>query len=479
MGLYVHAGSRFETQRTAGASHLIDRLTFSVGATVSSYPSMLTFADLLCDQSSQNRSHEDFVKTIGALGGQFTSTSSRETMIAQATCFTHDLSPTLSLLSDTLLNPLILPSEVDRQRDAAAWEIAEITSKPELIMPELLHEVAYKQNTLGMPLLCPEQQLTALSPELLRAYHAEWYRPERMAIAAAGVDHEDFVKLVEEMTGPVMAARESKISAGQQSSAANQGSRALHTSSSNSASVLSSLYPQEPTYQELANAQAKYTGGASYASDPQLEFTHLYVAYESVPVTSLPETYALAVLQTLLGGGNAFSAGGPGKGMYSRLYTRVLNQHWKVDFCAAFNHSYLDSGLFGMGIAVSPDYAREAPRIIAQQLDTLTHPPNAGGLNEEELRRAKNQLKSSLMMNLESRAMQVEDLARQVLAHGHKTSAEEMCQHIDQVQLSDLRDVAQKVLRDSGKEPSIVARGHMHGMGDVRDTLKRYGLAPK
>lgn len=382
-------------------------------------------------------------------------------MIAQATTFAHDVPQTVDLLADTMLNPLILPEELDKQRASAAWEIAEIESKPELIMPELLHETAFKDNTLGRPLLCPQPQLTALTPELLRAYHAEWYRPDRLVFAAAGVDHEAFCTLVDKTTAPSLKSR-----------ASSQTHSASSSSSASSAS--SSPFGSDPPFSQLSKQKARYTGGARYIPDPDLEFTHLYVAYESYPVTDLDNTYALAVLQTLLGGGSAFSAGGPGKGMYSRLYTRVLNQHWKVDFCAAFNHSYLDSGLFGMGIAVTPDYAREAPRIIAQQLDSLSKGAPMG-LSEDELRRAKNQLKSSLMMNLESRAMQVEDLARQVLAHGYKTSAEEMCRMIDLVSLQDLQRVSQKVIREA--EPTVVAKGSLHGLGDVRDTLKKYGLA--
>jgi processing peptidase subunit alpha len=49
-------------------------------------------------------------------------------------------------------------------------------------------------------------------------------------------------------------------------------------------------------------------------------------------------------MQMLLGGGGSFSAGGPGKGMYSRLYTNVLNQYYRVDYCAGFHHCYADSG---------------------------------------------------------------------------------------------------------------------------------------
>lgn len=95
--------------------------------------------------------------------------------------------------------------------------------------------------------------------------------------------------------------------------------------------------------------------------------------------------------------------------MYSRLYTSVLNQHHSVDYCASFHHCYLDSGLFGLNISVHPSFVSQTPHLVAGQLDAITRPVR-NGMDEQDLRRARNQLKSGLMMALESRMVQVEDL---------------------------------------------------------------------
>lgn len=95
--------------------------------------------------------------------------------------------------------------------------------------------------------------------------------------------------------------------------------------------------------------------------------------------------------------------------MYSRLYTSVLNQHHSVDFCSAFHHCYLDSGLFGLSISVHPSFVSQTPHLVATQLDSITR-PTRGGIGQGDLERARNQLKSSLAMALESRMVQVEDL---------------------------------------------------------------------
>ena len=95
--------------------------------------------------------------------------------------------------------------------------------------------------------------------------------------------------------------------------------------------------------------------------------------------------------------------------MYTRLYTNVLNRYHAVDFCAGFHHCYADSGLFGISCSVYPQFAPRAAEIIAQQLHALTG-RMPGGIEEIEFKRAKNMLKSTLVMSLESKLTAVEGM---------------------------------------------------------------------
>ncbi|GAA5852695.1 hypothetical protein JCM8547_002592 [Rhodosporidiobolus lusitaniae] len=474
-GVYVDAGSRYESDRTRGAAHMTDRLAF---------------------KSTANRTADQITTEIEQLGGQFISSSSRETILYQATTYTESLPSVLDILSDTVLNPSITVEEVDIQRDAALWEVGEIKTKPEMILPELLHETAFQGNTLGNPLLCPEARLETMSPDVLKEFRKMWYRPERLVVAAAGVEHEHLVELAERHFGhvkpssPLLSASSSSHSPSTSSTSSSPSSSApFSTSASSPASVLSSspssssLSPD--SYEYLAIAPARYTGGTLLLDAPDLEFTHVYVGFEALPIHD-EDIYALATLQVLLGGGGSFSAGGPGKGMYSKLYTSVLNQFHAVDFCSSFHHCYLDSGLFGISISVHPSFLGRTADLIAQQLDSVTR-PMPGGIGEPELRRARNQLKSSLAMALESRMVQVEDLGRQVQVHNRKVSMPEMASLIDRVTLSDLYRVANRVLRPytspivgdrqrSGK-PTVIAQGRVDRLGDVVEALRRRGLA--
>ena len=131
--------------------------------------------------------------------------------------------------------------------------------------------------------------------------------------------------------------------------------------------------------------------------------------------------------------------------MYSRLYTNVLNQHGWVESCVASNHSYTDSGLFGIAASCSPYYATHMIDVMCRELQALTLDSGFSSLQPGEVARAKNQLRSSLLMNLESRLVELEDLGRQVQVQGKKTSVTEMCEKIDALTVEDLRRVAKMV----------------------------------
>lgn len=425
VGVYMDAGSRFErtwVPGESGVSHLLDRMAF---------------------KATSSRSAEDMEQMIQSVGGNVMCSSSRETIMYQSSVFNQDVPKILSVFADTIQNPRLEAEELALQRDAAAWEVAEIWSKPEMILPELVHSAAYAQNTLGNPLLCPLESLQVMTTDNLRAYLDAWYRPDRLVVAGAGMSHAELVELSEKLFGDMKAPAPGTPGA-------------------------------DPVIAQLAQERARYTGGEMYMHRPDLEFTHVYVAYEGLSIHD-EDIYALATLQMLLGGGGSFSAGGPGKGMYSRLYTNVLNQYHGVDHCAAFHHCYSDSGLFGISASVHPSFAPSVPYIIARELELCTADDYRGSVTNVELGRAKNQLKSSLVMALESRLVEVEDLGRQVQVHGRKVSVDEMCEMVDRIDLRTLNRVASRVLMTS-KPATVVAQGQLDGIEDVRRLLASRGM---
>jgi len=177
--------------------------------------------------------------------------------------------------------------------------------------------------------------------------------------------------------------------------------------------------------------------------------------------------------------------------MYSRLYTNVLNQHGWVESCVAFNHSYTDSGLFGIASSCAPGQVAQMLEVMCRELKSLGDETGYAALKEGEVQRAKNQLRSSLLMNLESRMVELEDLGRQVQVHGRKVGVKEMCRKIEEVSIKDLRRVARQVfggqVRNAGEgsgAPTVVLQeGEMEGLkrkefgwDDIQTRIARWKL---
>lgn len=443
------------------------------------------------------------MEKIESLGGNIQCASSRESLMYQAATFNSAVPTALGLLADTIRNPLVTEDEVQQQLETADYEIGEIWSKPDLILPELVHMAAYKDNTLGNPLLCPKEKLPHINRAVVNAFRKEFYKPERMVVAFAGVEHKEAVRLAEEHfgdmekgTGPslVGAGTESTFSSGQKNFTAShptptgappQSSKLLSkipffknlsTSATSNASVNASFDLNFPPID--TSIPSHYTGG--FLTLPPIppplnpglpRLSHIYIGFEALPISS-PDIYALATLQTLLGGGGSFSAGGPGKGMYSRLYTNVLNQHGWVESCVAFNHSYTDSGLFGIASSCAPAQVAQMLEVMCRELNALGSETGYAALRDQEVQRAKNQLRSSLLMNLESRMVELEDLGRQVQVHGRKIGVKEMCAKIEAVTIKDLRRVARQVFgggvknigEGSGAPTVVLQEGEQEGL---------------
>jgi processing peptidase subunit alpha len=460
----------------------------------------------------------------------------------QSASFNSAVPTTLGMLAETIRDPLITDEEVLQQLATAEYEIGEIWAKPELILPELVHMAAYKDNTLGNPLLCPSERLGEINKAVVERYREVFFNPDRMVVAFAGVPHAEAIKLTEQYfgdmqtsdlgksKGPVLSGSGIETTLSNSPDAAKEGqvptvpqftpsstTSSPATSPNSQSSILSKLpflkklslstnhnatvEPLDPSLIEPSTLDlrrpAHYTGGfialppIPPPANPMLpRLSHIHLAFEALPISS-PDIYALATLQTLLGGGGSFSAGGPGKGMYSRLYTNVLNQHGWVESCISFNHSYTDSGIFGISASCSPTRTTEMLEVMCRELQSLTLDTGYTALQAQEVNRAKNQLRSSLLMNLESRMVELEDLGRQVQVHGRKVGVKEMCEQIESLTVDDLRRVARQVFgghiqnngRGTGKPTVVLQEGELEGYNlrefaweEIQERIARWKL---
>jgi processing peptidase subunit alpha len=265
-------------------------------------------------------------------------------------------------------------------------------------MMEAVHAVAF-DGGLGQPLVASAGALSRMDGDTLAHFVQQNYTAPRVVLAASGCAHEDLVAVAE----PLLA----QLPAGDASS---------------------------------ATAPSKYVGG-DYRVASDSPVANVVLAFEFAGGwKDTKASTAMTVLNTLMGGGGSFSAGGPGKGMYSRLYTRVLNKHAWAQNCTAFHSVFDDVGVVGISGVADGDRAGDMVKVMAHEMASVA----SGQITEEELARAKAATVSSILMNLESKAIVAEDVGRQILTYGERKAPAEFIAQVNALTVADVAAVAKK-----------------------------------
>lgn len=387
LGLFIDTGSRYDS--VSGTAHMLQHMAF---------------------KTSANYSHLRAVRTAELMGAQMSAIAGRESMAYNVDTLKEAVPAALELIADSVLNPKFLPWEVEAQMAVVKAELDDAAKNPQSLLQELSHAAAYgNRSPLGKSLTSPPRSLGLITPEVLSAFVAEQYCPSRMTIAAAGYDHAALVSLAQASFGH--------------------------------------LAPGKP---QTAEPVAYIGGEVRESAHSEDELTHVALSFKGAGWKHA-DLVPLCVLNTMMGGGASFSAGGPGKGMYTRLYTNILNQYPHVTAASVFNSFYNDTGIFGFYGATLPESMGQLVAVMCKEMKKMGE-----GISAEELARAKNQLTSSLLMNLESRPILLEDIGRQMLTYGAHTPPMELVGRIEKVTSADLASLAKKVL---SSPPSIAVYG--------------------
>lgn len=263
-------------------------------------------------------------------------------------------------------------------------------------------------------------------------------QPTGLVIAAAGVQHDSFVDLVHAHFGHVPAAGSSTVG----TNAASSGN------------------PQEGSNKTLEDPYlipSVYRGG-EYRQEMETMDGLVRVAL-AVPIGGWhsDDLVPACVLQTLLGGGSSFSAGGPGKGMYSRLYRQVLNRYSWAESAEALTSFHDECGLLILSGSTSPNMARDMVSVLAEHIARLAQEL----VTDEELSRARNMLKNNVLTQLESRVVLFEDLGRQVLTYGQREDVSTTCRKIEAVTKEDIQQLLVRALTQNhpAAAPTIASVG--------------------
>lgn len=382
VGLFVHTGSRYMKLDECCLPHALELMAF---------------------RSSEHLTHIRTLKTLEQLGAAAACRVGREDIVYQVDVLRDYVPVMLPLMLSNLLCPSLLAEEVAAAHEGVRDVQFALEENTEGLLSEVLHQAAYKENTLGFPLYAEEKDLEKFNPEGLRKFIKEQCTPDRLIVIGVNVNFEELCK---------WTAR----------------SFAEH-------SMATATTPAPRQVQPAA-----YTGGDIRVEKPN-PLCHLMFGWEVENGWNGNQLAAITVLQMFLGGGGSFSTGGPGKGMHTRLYTDVLNRHHWVESCQASSAMYADTGLFTVYSTVVPEHAGDFVTVLGRIFAGLAR------LTPEELQRAKNALKSSIHMNLEMRAVMMEDIGRQLVLAGKVGTAQEFGEMVDAVTADDLRAALRQCLK--------------------------------
>ncbi|XP_010550013.1 PREDICTED: probable mitochondrial-processing peptidase subunit beta, mitochondrial isoform X1 [Tarenaya hassleriana] len=398
VGVWIDAGSRFESDETNGTAHFLEHMIF---------------------KGTERRTVKALEEEIEDIGGHLNAYTSREQTTYYAKVLDKDVNQALDVLADILQNSKFDEQRINRERDVILREMQEVEGQMDEVVLDHLHATAFQYTPLGRTILGPAQNVKSITREDLQNYIKTHYTAPRMVIAAAGaVKHEEVVEQVKK----------------------------LFTKLSADPTTTTQLVSKEP---------ANFTGSEVRMIDDDLPLAQFVVAFEGASWTD-PDSVALMVMQTMLGSWNKNVGGG--KHMGSELAQRVaINEI--AESIMAFNTNYKDTGLFGVYAVAKPDCLDDLAYAIMYEVTKLAY-----RVSEADVTRARNQLKSSLLLHMDGTSPIAEDIGRQLLTYGRRIPSPELFARIDAVDASTVKRVANRYIYD--RDIAISAIGPIQGLPD-------------
>jgi predicted Zn-dependent peptidase len=371
------------------------------------------FIEHMAFKGTRRRSAREIAETIENVGGDLNAETGVERTSYFARVLGSDTPLALDVIGDLLTDGAFDPEELEREKNVVIQEIGAVDDTPDDLVFDLLTATAWPDQPIGRPILGTREGVGAFDRGAIDGYLNRRYGAGATIVAAAGaVEHDHIVALAQTRLETLPAAHA----------------------------------PNE--------AQAAYRGGETKVRR-RLEQTHVAVAFEGRRANA-PDHDAAHVFAATVGGS-----------MSSRLFQEVREKRGLAYSVYGFHWDFTDTGLFGF-YAGSAD--KDAAEVVAASLDCLAEA--AHGLNDEEIRRAKAQMKVSLITALEQPAARVHQLSRQMQVYGRPLSFEEMLARVEAVTVEEVRKTGAAMLRSAPAVAAIGAVGKVPGQAKIARALK-------
>ena len=367
-------------------------------------------------KGTQRRTARDIAIESDRLGGHLDAFTTHEMTGFAIKVADRSLPEAFDLLADMLVSPRFEQDDLSREQKVILEEIKMVEDTPDELLGELFNAAYFPNHALGRPIEGTKDTVSSFDQSTISEFHAREFIPGNFVVAAAGnIQHDALVELVETSL---------------------KGNTA-HQAKSNGHGR--APQPAAPILIE----QKK-----------ELEQVHLVIA-APWPDARSPERYAASLLASVVGGGTS-----------SRLWQRIREERGLVYSVGAGGNTFSDVGVFTIYAGTSPQHLDEVLDLSLEEVRRVI----TESVSPEELKLAKDQAISSILLGLESSSGRVSALARQEIIHGRRISPEEIIQSIEAVSVEDLQQVARKFF--TNESLALGALGNLNGFKVDRRRLQ-------
>ena len=371
------------------------------------------FVEHMLFKGTRSRSALHIAREMDSIGGNLDAFTGKETICFNVKSLSDHVPIALDVLADLVLNPTFASTEIERERSVILEEIKIDEDNPDVLVHELFTQNFWKDHPLGKPILGTTKTVGRLDQQKLFDYHTGRFRGGNMVFSAAGnLEHDQFIEVVTEK--------------------------------------FAALVSGEPAY-EVQTPQA--SARILLQNKKALEQVQLCMGVPSPSITD-ENRYATLILNTILGGG-----------MSSRLFQTVREERGMAYAIYSDLSPYSDTGSLCVYAGTSAANALEVIDLVLAEFRNLKEIP----LSDEELTRAKDQLKGNILMGLESSNSRMANLARQEMYFHQFFSADEIIARIDKVTVEQVQAMAQRLFVPD--RIAITLLGRLNGIKLNRERL--------
>jgi predicted Zn-dependent peptidase len=417
LGVYLDTGSRDEAPDSSGLAHFFEHMVF---------------------KGTPKLGPLEIVQRFEATGGQVNAWTSKEQTCFYGKVVDSEAQGALDVLLDMVFNAKFDATDVRKEKDVVIEEIRSVNDSPDELAHELFAQASFGGHALGRPIAGTEKSVKGLTAALLRGHRDAARAATPAAVVAVGrVDHDEVVARVRRYF-KLRASNSSPL----QTSVRPQRAAALRSSAAPKATARAGRAP-------LAREAAVYRPRHIIKMRDVQQAT-VVIGGEGCGARS-PDRYPLLLLHCVLG-----------DGMSSRLFQNLRETHGLV-YSIYTNPEFLSrEGMFGIGFATDAAQVPKAIREIGRELSRVCDE----GLSATDLKRAKENIKGSVLLGLESTGSRMSGLARRVLGDRWDETPDKILEKVDAVTRADILRCARQYLKpQTWASAAVVPKGFKVDLG--------------